>query len=108
MSVKIDLAKDFSNVPAGRFVGDGPFSGEAFRDRLLVPALARGDEVIVELDGAEGYGSSFLEEAFGGLIRTKKFKGPDLRARLKLVSEDGSLLEEAWTYIDRAQQQQHA
>lgn len=29
--------------------------------------------VIVDLDGTSGYGSSFLDEAFGGLVRTDGF-----------------------------------
>jgi hypothetical protein len=51
--------------PAGRNRSDGPYSGEFLRDEKLLPVLAQ-DKVIVDLDGTLGYGSSFLEEAFGG------------------------------------------
>jgi len=64
---------DNAPVPGGRFIADGPYSGEWFREEFLRPAVAealsQNDVVNVELDGAPGYGSSFLEESFGGLIR---------------------------------------
>src|SRR5690349_17177962 len=64
---------DFARSPGGRFVSDGPFSGEWFRDSILAPelgkAIATNDRLEVVLDGTSGYGSSFLEEAFGGLVR---------------------------------------
>jgi hypothetical protein len=65
----IDLSKDFSRHPAGRYRSDGPYTGEQFREEFLEPSLGKNEYVIVELDGARGYGSSFLEEAFGGLVR---------------------------------------
>lgn len=65
----IDIAKDFSPVPAGRHVSDGDYSGEFFRTSILRPALNNFATVEVILDNTEGFGSSFLEEAFGGLIR---------------------------------------
>ena len=102
MKTVIEVAKHFSDVPAGRFFTDGPFSGEAFRENHLRPALEKGGVVVVELDGSEGYGSSFLEEAFGGLVRNNYFTTKDLRARLHLTSDDRSLVEEVWRYIDTA------
>lgn len=68
-TIKIIISRDFSEAPAGRYLTDGPYSGERFRDEILFPALKNFDLVEVELDGTLGYGSSFLEEAFGGLIR---------------------------------------
>ncbi|HGM6931351.1 TPA: STAS-like domain-containing protein [Stenotrophomonas maltophilia] len=65
----IDIAKDFSPVPAGRHVSDGDYSGEFFRTSILRPALDEFSSVEVILDNTEGFGSSFLEEAFGGLVR---------------------------------------
>ena len=65
----INIAADFSKTPGGRYLTDGPASGEDFRERLLIPALKDNQTVIVELDGTRGYPSSFLEEAFGGLVR---------------------------------------
>lgn len=64
---KINIAKDFSKFPSGRYRADGDFSGERLREEFLLPALKSNDIVEIELDGVNGYASSFLEEAFGGL-----------------------------------------
>lgn len=100
---KINVARDFSRWPAGRYRADGPFSGEVFRDDILVPALDKAELVEVELDGARGYGSSFLEEAFGGLVRLGKFTSDQLLKRLRLVSKDDpSLSQEIRSYIQHS------
>jgi hypothetical protein len=99
----IHIAQDFSKYPAGRFVSDGPASGERFRDEVLVPFLNSVSETLtVELDGTLGYGSSFLEEAFGGLVRERGFTATDLKKRLILHSRDSSVEAEIWGYITRA------
>lgn len=88
----IEIGKDFSRTPGGRLISDGPFSGQLFRDRTLAPALkdavARGDKVTVVLDGPRGYLSSFLEEAFGGLIRFRVFNEKQLNGSLEIVARD--------------------
>ncbi|MEQ1933893.1 MAG: STAS-like domain-containing protein [Fimbriimonadaceae bacterium] len=81
------IAKDFSETPAGRYPYDGKFSGERFREEFLVPNLAEGHQLVVELDGARGYPSSFLEEAFGGLIRKHKLDEETLLQRLTVVAK---------------------
>lgn len=72
-AVTIRIATDFARVPGPRKREQGASSGEEFRDTLLAPKLEEatreGATLIVNLDGATGYGTSFLEEAFGGLIR---------------------------------------
>ena len=67
--MKIDIPKDFSRHPAGRYLDDGPYNGELFRIKFLEQPLSRHEPIEIYLDGARGYGSSFLEEAFGGLTR---------------------------------------
>lgn len=67
MLTEINIARDFSKVPVGRYYTDGPNSGQRFREEFLVPNLKKGDVVVI-LDGTEGYPSSFIEEAFGGLL----------------------------------------
>jgi len=37
--VKVSIAKDFSEFPAGRENEDGPYSGQRFRDEILLPKL---------------------------------------------------------------------
>lgn len=98
--VTIKVAEQFSRFPAGRFEKDGPFSGELFRRKYLVPALEKSDDLVVELDGARGYGSSFLEEAFGGLVRHGLPK--DLVRKIKILATNQSLRAEIYDYIDKA------
>jgi hypothetical protein len=77
----ISLATDFSPFPGGRFRTDGPFSGEVFRDDVLLPllrdAINGGQPLTVVLDGVAGLPSSFLEEGFGGILR----KAPEITAK---------------------------
>lgn len=99
----INVARDFSPFPAGRYLADGPYSGEGFLNEKLLPALKQGAKVEVVLDGAMGYGSSFLEEAFGGLVRLKEWPLADLLERIKLVSlEEPALVDEIKGYMHEA------
>ncbi len=84
----IDIGKDFSDTPWGRYAEDGPFNGSEFRDSILVPALKANDSVEVRIDTVEGFGSSFLEEAFGGLVREGHFTKDDLSKRLRIKCDD--------------------
>jgi hypothetical protein len=98
--VKINIATSFSTEPMGRYLSDGEESGEAFRERVLLPALRGAEVVEVILDGTEGYGSSFLDEAFAGLLREHGFTAEAFNKRVQLVSEeDPSFLEEIAGYI---------
>lgn len=90
--ITIKIAEDFSSSPAGRFPEDGPFNGADFRDRVLLPALRTGDELTIVLDGVSGFGSSFLEEAFGGLVRIHHMDRDDLKNRVHVVYEDPALM----------------
>lgn len=103
MSIQsLNIAREFSRHPAGRYKSDGPFSGEHCRKNYLVPRLRKGESLEVELDGTRGYGSSFLEEAFGGLVRVEGFSASELRTLLVLKSNDPTLVDEIWSYIDDA------
>jgi hypothetical protein len=108
--ILINVARDFGRYPAGRYLSDGPYSGEAFRQNLLVPALNKAEGSIdIELDGARGLASSFLEESFGGLVRVEGFDPQSLLVRLNLHSSDLSLVEEIRDYIasSRAKSDSH-
>jgi hypothetical protein len=97
---RIGMAEEFSEFPAGRVPDDGPNSGERFREELLVPLLKATDEQIeINLDDTMGYGSSFLDEAFAGLIRAHSFTEKELRRRLRFI--DGRVIYEPmiWKYI---------
>jgi hypothetical protein len=100
--ITVNVAKQFTRFPSGRYAKNGDTSGEAFRERFLEGPISRGESVVVELDGTIGYGSSFLEEAFGGLVRKLKILPSSLKTRLTLVSAESLLLEEILGYIDDA------
>jgi hypothetical protein len=65
----LSVARDFAVTPGGRRRRISECSGEEFRERFLEPAVRSGRHVEVDLDGVVGYGSSFLEEVFGGIVR---------------------------------------
>jgi hypothetical protein len=94
----IDIGKDFSRYPAGRYQTDGPFNGESFRAKFLEPALKNKERITITLDNTAGYGSSFLEEAFGGLVRLG-YSANQINSIMNFQSEDPSLLEEINEYI---------
>jgi hypothetical protein len=61
----------------------------------------------VDLDGTSGYGTSFLEEAFGGLIREDKFSFSDIARTLELVSEeDEDHIDEVNEYLEQARDEE--
>lgn len=97
-TVTINIGKDFSRYPVGRGLEDGDSNGEKFREDFLRPALAAHHTVRIELDDALGYNSSFLEEVFGGLIRGG-FTETDYIERIKLVTDDESLIYEINDYV---------
>jgi len=106
--MRINIAKDFSDVPSGRYRTDGPASGEAFREDILRPALINNPVVTVELDGTEGYNSSFLEEAFGGLVRKRYLAKGDARKRLIIEAKTDAYKHyqvAAYRYIEKAEPQ---
>lgn len=99
----ISVARDFSRDPGPRYKWQGRFSGEAFRKEWLVPALKQESQIIVDLDGTTGYGSSFLDEAFGGLVRSDGFTASEIQEKLELISrEDESYALECWEAIREA------
>lgn len=72
MTVTYSIAEKFTRFPGPRYDKQGPHSGEEFRENVLIPMLTASEEdIVLELDGTNGYGSSFLDESFGGLMRMK-------------------------------------
>lgn len=92
----ISIARDFTDTPGGRSKGD--FTGVMFREQLLMPALKEHDKVVVDLSGVVGFGSSFLEESFGGLIRAG-YTLADLRQRLEVRGGLAVHVSRVWKYI---------
>ncbi|MEZ8745942.1 STAS-like domain-containing protein [Vibrio sp. 10N.222.54.F12] len=89
---QIKVINDFHSKPYGRFKTDAPgcefTAGEVFRDEHLSPALKEFDNVTVDLTGYNRYGRSFLDEAFGGLIRECGFTKSVLDKKLVYVHDD--------------------
>lgn len=91
MSKVLNIVKEFGPRPYGRYPADGDFCGEIFRQRLLAPrlreAIGADDVLVVTLDGYNRYGRSFLDEAFGGLIREEGFTLEQLKKHLQYKHE---------------------
>lgn len=103
--LRISVAQDFSRTPGPRFKTEGDYSGEEFLNNLLLAsfreARSSGAKLLIDLDGTEGYATSFLEAAFGGL--TRKFDPTTVLNCLEFKSEDEPyLLEEITKYIQDA------
>lgn len=96
--MKIKVSKDFTLSPGPREIKQGEFSGELFRQTVLLDAYNKsknaGEKLVVDLDDVFGYFESFLEESFGGLVRVDKVNKKDLLSRLELVSKDDPSLKE--------------
>jgi hypothetical protein len=98
---EINIAKQWSKSPTGRYRSDGKSNGTDFRDRFLVLDLKVYDLFRIDLDGTDGYGSSFLDEAFAGLVREKHISKADFKKRFHFKSdEDPSYIDEIFQYVD--------
>ncbi|ODA95004.1 hypothetical protein BFX40_20465 [Mesorhizobium sp. SEMIA 3007] len=108
MDRTISIAEEYTRYPGPRYAADGPFSGEVFRNETLAVALRdaidTGGTVTVVLDGVAGYGSSFLEETFGGLLRIG-FTHQEVRKHLRVMARTARFQHHAKTverYISEA------
>lgn len=90
--------REFSISPGSRYIDEGKnaYSGEEFREQWLEPkldlAINEEKELIVDLDGTLGYGTSWLEEVFGGLVRKGYTK--EQVSSIKLITREEPYLEE--------------
>ncbi len=91
---KISVVNDFNPKPYGRYPADGDGCGEYFREKFLAPALNNFDVVQVDLTGYNRYGRSFLDEAFGGLIRESGFTGEEIKTKLTFTHDLVTSIEE--------------
>ena len=107
-TVSVNVAKQFTKLPGVRYKHLGKYSGEEFRQKFLIEPLKQGKTVIVELDGVRGYGSSFLEEAFGGTVRELDLDIIDAQNRIKIVTTIESWRLDAEEYIRTAKTRKNA
>ena len=101
---KIKIADDFSSTPGPRYEKEGDFSGELFRKKILLPlvkkAILEKEKLEVDLDGTAGYGTSFLEESSGGLIREENLQYDNVINCIQLISfEKIYLIEDIKNYL---------
>jgi len=98
MQKVIDVAAEFSRAPVGRYISDGPNSGERFRNQFLVPALQKSQFIVVDFRKTRPIGSSFLEEAFGGLKRLG-YAPNELAQKIKIEASNPSVGYEISQYM---------
>ena len=85
----INFVEVFTDCPGGRLRVNGDYSGEQFREDVLKPALTTHEKVTLNLTGAYGFPSSFIDEAFGVLV---EHLGYDLvRSKLVIQIDDDPL-----------------
>lgn len=100
----LKISQIFSRTPGARVRTEGRFSGQELREDVLVPSILKAIEthqtILIDLDGTAGYGTSFLEEAFGGLIRVNKYDLKTLNLIIKFTSnEEPYLINEINKYM---------
>lgn len=108
--MEISIVKEYTDKPGARYESQGSNSGEKFRNEILYPkfleSIKNNETLTVNLDGGYGYGSSFLEEAFGGLVRKLKKEKNDNYKRVNeivIVSNDNKTwIEKIKLYIKEA------
>lgn len=106
--LELNIAKEFTRTPGPRYVWEGAFSGETFRKELLLPrlkeAISRNMILEVNLDFTAGYGTSFLEEAFGGLVRHEGVSKDDVVRFIRVRSnEEPELKDDIIAYVNEAE-----
>lgn len=95
--IRIKILTDFSVTPGVREEIEGDDPGEKFLSDILLPKFeeARSKRAILEIDmdGVAGYPTSFLEAAFGGLVR--HYNDIEIvRETIRIISEDDPFLQE--------------
>ncbi|MFC3168710.1 STAS-like domain-containing protein [Paracoccus fontiphilus] len=90
MARTINIAEQYTRFPGGRYPQDGDGNGTDFRIRFLLPVLEQHEQATVILDGAAGYPSSFLDEAFAGLVRNHGYSKDEVLAAFKFVADEPS------------------
>ena len=106
MIMIINIAGEYTKTPGARYIADGEFSGEDFRNTILEPRYKECKEnnkkLTINFDGGYGYGTSFLEESFGGLVR-KGYSSEELLKNIELISEEEpELIDKVVKYIKEA------
>lgn len=86
----IIIIADYSNSPGPRYCYQGDDSGEDYYHKVLNNkfkiALESKKNLEINLDGPDGYASSFLDEAFGNLVFD--FGLDNIKKYIKVISTE--------------------
>ena len=107
-NITYEIAKRFTKYPGPRYIEEGEYSGELFRKTELMPTIIEAKKnnhkIILNLDGTSGYGTSFIEEVFGGLIREEKMSIKEIYSIFTFISkEDENLIDDITEYMEEAE-----
>lgn len=99
-----NIAADFTQFPGFRYREHSEGSGQEFREDVLLDFMRAGAKVVIDLGGTSGYPSSFLEEAFGGLVRAG-YTADQVRNVITLSAPPSyqHYVDMAWEYVDKAE-----
>ena len=110
MALYINIAKEFTPMPIGRFRTHGNKSGQAFREDILYPkiceAIRNKDTLKVDFTDMLSLSSGFLEESFGGLVRQHGMKPDEVLKTIEFLSKNnllGLYIELSKEYIQEAE-----
>ncbi|WP_314346143.1 STAS-like domain-containing protein [Haemophilus parahaemolyticus] len=109
---ELHVITQFSKSPYARYSseilpGQEDTSGQHFREKFLAPqlieAIKNQDKLKVVLTGYNRYARSFIDEAFGGLIRETRLTYNDIVKHLEIIHDNlPSIVELAWSRIEKA------
>ena len=95
---------DFTQTPVGRYIHEGPHSGEAYRKNILSDefkqAMGSGQKLLINIDGLNACPSSFFNEAIFGLVEEYGITLETLMSIIKIDSTNPRLAESVKNYID--------
>jgi hypothetical protein len=99
------LLSDFTPFPGFRYKTQTPdASGEEFRNNVLIPALDKHNEIVVDLDtgiqNRDGILPSFLNEAFGELAHIKKWNLDEFKKHVKIKTLDQEYSSDIYHYVE--------
>lgn len=99
-SVEVRL-ENVCPYPGGRYIQNGPYSGEFFRDFVLVPLFRTEGvtKVTVHMDGVPGTCSSWLDEAFGYLDSKTQLTPEQILSKIEVVTECDDLRSEIREFL---------
>lgn len=89
--MKINIRYQFSEILGGEYKKDGNFSGEEFKEQMLIPIWRlykdKNDIIEIDMDGTYGVPENWLIGAFGTFVIEEHLKRDDIE-RFHFISEE--------------------